>query len=101
MRPHRVGAIRSHRYSAASFVLSLTNIYVSFVVMSSWYWGAPFDNYRSGPQGTVAWFPLILGPASVALAAVALGREKVKRPAFGAMAIGVATFILCFMRHAV
>jgi hypothetical protein len=55
----------SHRYSVASFGLSFADLYVSFVVMSNWYWGAPYD-YRTGMQGGLAWFPLLLGFMSTA-----------------------------------
>jgi hypothetical protein len=92
--------LRSYRYSLSSLGLSLTNLFLSFIAMSTWYWGAPF-NIRSGAQGEVAWLPPILGVASIALAAIALARERSKACALWVLGASVATCILCTLRHAV
>jgi hypothetical protein len=89
-----------HRYSVASFGLSFADLYVSFVAMSTWYWGAPY-NYRTGVQGELAWFPLLLGLMSAGLAAVAVAKERPKRYGFAAVAVSAPTYLLCLLRHAV
>ena len=90
----------SHRYSVASFGLSFADLYVSFVVMSNWYWGAPYD-YRTGMQGGLAWFPLLLGFMSTGLAAIAVAKEHPKRFALAAVGVSAPTFLICLLRHAV
>jgi hypothetical protein len=89
-----------HRHSIVSFGLSVANVFVSFVAMSTWYWGAPF-NYRSGLQGGLAWFPLVLGLISIGFGGIALGKEHPKGYAFAALGASVPIYFLSLLRHAV
>lgn len=92
--------IRLHGFSLASLGLSAANIYVCFVVMSESFWGAPF-NYRAGPEGYIAWSPIVLGFGSIMLASVGVGKEHGKTCAVVAVCVSAAGFFLCLARHAV
>jgi hypothetical protein len=89
-----------HRYSLVSYGLCFANLYVSFVVMRTGYWGTPFD-YRSGLQGEIAWLPLLLGFMSVGLAGLALKKEPASWVPRVALGVSVWAFFICMLRHAV
>ena len=89
-----------HRYSAASFGLSIANFLISFWVMSPRYCRAPSELWSTF-QGALGWSPIWLGLLSTTLAAVALAKEHPKLYGFAAVGVSVPTFMLCLMHHAV
>jgi hypothetical protein len=89
-----------HRYSLASYGLASANLFMSFVLMSPRYWDSPF-NYRSGLQGALAWFPLLLGFMSIGLAGVAVKKEPASWVPRVALGISVWALFICTFGHAV